>query len=102
LLLPGVTLYLIQRGNSRSACFFAEEDYRFYPERLADQARKHGCEIHAWCLMTNHAHLLLTPARPESAAMLIRFVRLPMKTMHLAVQGLQRKWKKRWGEGQSA
>ena len=69
-LLPGVTLHLIQRGNNRSACFFSEEDYLFYLEHLADQARKHDCAIHAWCLMTNHVHLLLTPAKPESAGML--------------------------------
>jgi putative transposase len=72
LLLPGVKLHLIQRGNNRSACFFAEEDYLFYLEHPADQATKHGCEIHAWCLMTNHAHLLLTPTKPESAAMLMK------------------------------
>jgi putative transposase len=71
-LLPGVTLHLIQRGNNRSACFFAEEDYLFYLEHLADQARKHDCAIHAWCLMTNHVHLLLTPAKPESAGMLMK------------------------------
>lgn len=71
-LLPGATLHLIQRGNNRSACFFAEEDYLFYLEHLADQARKHNCAIHAWCLMTNHVHLLLTPAKPESAGMLMK------------------------------
>lgn len=71
-LLPGVMLHLIQRGNNRSACFFAEEDYLFYPEHLADQARKHDCAIHAWCLMTNHVHLLLAPAKPKSAGMLMK------------------------------
>lgn len=71
-LLPGVPLHLIQRGNNHSACFFAEEDYLFYLEHLADQARKHDCAIHAWCLMTNHVHLLLTPASPESAGMLMK------------------------------
>ena len=71
-LLPGVTLHLVQRGNNRSACFFAEEDYLFYLEHLADQARKHDCAIHAWCLMTNHVHLLLTPAKTESAGMLMK------------------------------
>jgi REP element-mobilizing transposase RayT len=63
-LLPGVTLHLIQRGNNRSVCFFADEDYLFYLEHLGAQARKHGCVIHAWCLMANHVHLLLTPAKP--------------------------------------
>lgn len=71
-LLPGVTLHLIQRGNNRSACFYAEDDYLFYLEHLADQAKKHGCAIHAWCLMTNHVHLLLTPTKPESAGLMMK------------------------------
>ncbi|MGB4076074.1 transposase [Pseudomonas sp.] len=71
-LLPGATLHLIQRGNNRSACFYAKEDYLFYLEHLADQARKHGCAIHAWCLMTNHVHLLLTPTKPESVSLLMK------------------------------
>lgn len=64
-------MHAIQRENSRSACFFAEENYLFYPAHLSDQARKHECAIQAWCLMTNHIHLLLTPAKPESTEMLM-------------------------------
>lgn len=71
-ILPGATLHLIQRGNNRSACFFAEEDYRFYLDHLAEQAQRHACAIHAWCLMTNHVHLLLTPAAPENAGRLMK------------------------------
>jgi len=47
-------LHLIQRGNSRQACFYADEDYRFYLERLSEAARKCGCAVHAYVLMTNH------------------------------------------------
>lgn len=71
-LVPGVPVHLIQRGNNRSACFYADEDYRFYLEHLAEQAAKHGCAIHAYCLMTNHVHLLLTPARAESLGGLMK------------------------------
>ena len=59
--LPNVPLHLIQRGNNRQACFFAEEDYRFYLAWLAEYAEKTGCRVHAYVLMTNHVHLLLTP-----------------------------------------
>ena len=55
LALPGVPLHLIQRGNNRQACFFAEDDYRFYLEWLAEYAGKTGCRLHAYVLMTNHA-----------------------------------------------
>ncbi|MNN95448.1 Transposase IS200 like protein [compost metagenome] len=64
---PGATLHLIQRGNNRSACFYADEDYLFYLDHLTEQARLHGCAIHACCLMTNHVHLLVTPKDPHSA-----------------------------------
>lgn len=66
LLVPGVPVHLIQRGNNRSACFYADEDYRFYLDHLAEQAAKHGCTLHAGCLMTNHVHLLLTPQQENS------------------------------------
>jgi putative transposase len=70
--LPGVPLHLIQRSNNRSVCFYADEDYQFYLQHLAEQADKHGCAIHAWCLMTNHVHLLLTPHRAESVGLLMK------------------------------
>ncbi|OHC69694.1 MAG: hypothetical protein A2045_10925 [Rhodocyclales bacterium GWA2_65_20] len=50
LALPGVPLHLIQRGNNRQACFFADEDYRFYLDWLAEHAGKTGCRIHAYAL----------------------------------------------------
>ena len=72
LLLPGVPLHLIQRGNNRSACFYADEDYLFYLDNLKLQAEQHGCAVHAWCLMTNHVHLLVTPSKPESASLMMK------------------------------
>jgi len=59
--LPGVPQHVIQRGNNRDPCFLAEPDYQRYLEDLAGAADKAGCEIHAYVLMTNHVHLLLTP-----------------------------------------
>lgn len=72
LLLPSVPLHLIQRGNNRSACFYAEEDYLFYLDNLKLQAEQHGCAVHAWCLMTNHVHLLVSPSKPESASLMMK------------------------------
>lgn len=60
LVLPNVPLHLIQRGNNRQACFFADEDYRFYLEWLAEHARRTACRVHAYVLMTNHVHLLVS------------------------------------------
>ena len=70
--IAGIPWHVIQRGNNRSACFYAEEDYRRYLETLHEQATQHGCAIHAYVLMTNHVHLLLTPNRPDGVALLMK------------------------------
>lgn len=72
LTLQGVPLHLIQRGNNRQACFFADDDYRFYLDRLAEYAGKIGCHIHAYVLMTNHVHLLVSADRAESPGALMK------------------------------
>lgn len=69
---PGIPWHIIQRGNNRSVCFNAEEDYQFYLHWLKELADKFGCAIHAYVLMTNHVHLLLTPAREDSAALMMK------------------------------
>jgi len=53
--------HVIVRGNNRSDIFCAEADYQFYLEKLQLACDKHDCKIHAYILMTNHVHLLLTP-----------------------------------------
>ena len=58
--------HVIQRGNNREGIFYAEEDYRFYLEKLEAAAAQHGCEIHAYVLMTNHVHLLMTPLSKQA------------------------------------
>ena len=61
--LPGVAHHVIQRGNNRAACFFGDADRRFYLKCLEQAAERRGCEVHAYVLMTNHVHLLVTPAK---------------------------------------
>ena len=60
--LPSIPQHVIQRGNNRQPCFYADDDYHFYLECLGEAARKYHVSIHAYVLMTNHVHLLLTPA----------------------------------------
>ncbi|GHU05544.1 transposase [Betaproteobacteria bacterium] len=74
LALANVPLHLIQRGNNRQACFFADEDYRAYLDWLADSAHKAGCLIHAYVLMTNHVHLLVSAARSESPGEMMKLL----------------------------
>jgi putative transposase len=72
LAIAGIHWHIIQRGHNRCACFFHEEDYRFYLDQLGTQAQKFGCLIHAYCLMTNHVHLLLTPQEKDSVSLLMK------------------------------
>ncbi|HUW25172.1 MAG TPA: transposase [Gallionella sp.] len=59
--IDGVPLHIVQRGHNRQPCFFAEEDYYTYLHWLSEALHKEHCALHAYALMTNHVHLLLTP-----------------------------------------
>lgn len=72
LTLPGVALHINQRGNNRGACFRQDGDYLTYLTNLRHLSGKYGCEVHAYCLMTNHVHLLLTPAEADACAPMMR------------------------------
>lgn len=78
--LPGVPVHAIQRGNNRAACFHDDEDRAFYLFQLGRLLGETECALHAYCLMTNHVHLLLTPRREESCALL--FKRLGLLQTH--------------------
>ncbi len=63
--IPGHPQHVIVRGNNRQEIFCAEADYRFYLEKLKAACDKHQCDIHAYVLMTNHVHLLITPHKED-------------------------------------
>jgi putative transposase len=65
-------MHLVQRGINREPCFFAEEDYHCYLHWLQKSAADWGCAIHAYVLMTNHVHLLVTPERTDGPARLMQ------------------------------
>jgi putative transposase len=58
--LPGHTLHLIHRGHNRAACFHDDRDREHYLEALRRGSERARCAIHAYVLMPNHAHLLVT------------------------------------------
>ncbi len=59
--LPGVPQHVIQRGNNREPCFYTEADYHRYLDDLNTALQSNQCKLHAYVLMTNHVHLLITP-----------------------------------------
>ncbi len=65
-------LHVVQRGNNKNDCFFSDSDYLAYLDYLRRFAGRFGCSVHAYCLMTNHVHLLLTPHSKESCGLLMK------------------------------
>ena len=70
--LPGAPVHAVQRGHNKSAVFFDDFDYLEYLRCLKQTADACGCAIHAYVLMTNHVHLLLTPEGPKSIGRLFQ------------------------------
>jgi putative transposase len=70
--IAGVPQHIIHRGNNRQPLFFSDADYTLYLDVLAGAATKHGCAIHAYVLMTNHVHLLMTPLREDALPVTMR------------------------------
>ena len=63
---PGIVLHVIQRGNDRAPVFTTPEDRQYYLAYLSDAIRVHDVAVHAYVLMGNHVHLLLSPAGRHS------------------------------------
>jgi REP-associated tyrosine transposase len=59
-LLTELPIHVVQRGNDRQPCFFQERDYLVYLKALSDATARYGVLLHAYALMTNHVHLLVT------------------------------------------
>ena len=84
---PNLPHHIIQRGNNRAVCFFHDEDYRFYLQSLRQATQKYQCQVHAYVLMTNHVHLLVTGTKSGSISAFMqslgrRYVRYVNQTYH--------------------
>ena len=78
--------HIVQRGHRQQVVFERAHDYRVYLQGLHHHTRQLAVALHAWCLMPNHVHLLLTPTEnPASLSTLMQ---------HLA-RGATRRWNAR-------
>jgi putative transposase len=59
--LPGIPQHVVQRGNNRLPCFLDDQDRQRYLQCLHHALERFGCRLHAYVLMSNHVHLLMTP-----------------------------------------
>ncbi|MFZ3129437.1 MAG: transposase [Rhodoferax sp.] len=74
LTLPGYPHHVIQRGNNRQPIFVTAADYEFLLELLDENARRFGVAIHAYVLMGNHFHLLVTPQTADGLPQMMQAV----------------------------
>jgi putative transposase len=72
--IPGVPMHLVQRGNNRALTFRDHADLERFCDILCDASTRNACAVHAYVLMANHFHLLVTPARPDAPARLMQHV----------------------------
>ncbi len=65
--LPNIPHHIIHRGHNKQQVFYRESDYRFYLKVLQETRLELGCKVYAYCLMTNHVHLILDPGETPIA-----------------------------------
>jgi REP-associated tyrosine transposase len=88
LVIPNVAMHIVQRGNDRMACFSHDTDRLLYLAFLRHLAPLHACSVHSYCLMSNHIHLLVTPAVADGPS------RLMHDLSHRYSQFFNRKYKR--------
>ena len=75
LVLPNCPHHIIQRGHNRQAVFASDDDYLYYLDNLREWKTELGCKLYAYCLMTNHVHLVIDPGdNPENLGLLMKRV----------------------------
>lgn len=70
----GQPQHVILRGNNRTDIFHEEADYQFFLDKLQAGCEKHECDLHAYVLMNNHVHLLLTPHSEHGISKLMQML----------------------------
>ena len=72
--LPGVPVHIVQRGHCREPVFFDHQDYVAYLHWVKESAKKYDVSVHAFVLMTNHVHFLLTPDEANGLSLFIQYI----------------------------
>jgi putative transposase len=72
--LADVPCHIILRGKDGERCFFKEADYGHFLDWLGDASRRYGCPVHAYVLMPDHLHLLLTPSDRKGVSSVMQSV----------------------------
>lgn len=73
-IIPGVPLHIVQHGHNRSVLFFEDEDYMAYINWLNQAALRYSCHVHAYALLPEHIHILVTPEDNEGVIRMMQYV----------------------------
>jgi putative transposase len=75
IVLPNCPHHIVQRGHNRQAVFAGDDDYLYYLENLKEWKIELGCKVYAYCLMTNHVHLVIDPGNnPDNLGLFMKRV----------------------------
>lgn len=77
----GIPHHITQRRNQREAVFFTEKNRTLYLDWLRDYCEKHGVDILAYCLMTNHTHLIVVPEAAEGLQRVLKPLQVRAETV---------------------
>ena len=95
---PGIPHHVTQRGNRRLPTFFSDADYRLYLRLLRHACGESGTAVWAWCLMPNHVHLVLVPAREDG----LRAALAPTHRLYTAEINRREGWRGHLWQGRFA
>jgi len=94
--IPNLPYHIVQRGNNREVCFIEPENYLFYLELWQTLSKRYGVAVHAYCLMTNHIHFLVTPEKEDSISTTMKVVGSRY------AQYINLKYKNIWGQSKNS
>ena len=93
--IASVPHHITQRGNRRENVFFSDEDYQTYLDWLQHYSQKHRLEVLAYCLMTNHIHLIVVPHTEDSLQEALK----PLHMRYAQYINRQKKWQGHFWQG---
>ncbi len=71
ILVPNCPHHIVQRGHNRKTLFVTDQDYRYYLSNLKEWKSKLNIQLYAWCLMTNHIHIVAEPSQNAQSLSLL-------------------------------
>ncbi len=92
---PNIPHHIIQRGNRREDVFFSDNDRKQYLEWLKEYCKEHKVEILAYCLMTNHIHLIAVPTTQDGLQKVLK----PLHMRYAQKINRERGWKGHFWQG---